>query len=176
MPKKISEITIEKEVRRIKRDSAGKRSYEYLTYNLHYNPTVKNFSIRLFAKFFDLVFYAFIGIGIYYFTGRKLSDLYEIYALSFVLLLLLNPVLEHQFGKTVGKKFLKIQVIDDEGKYPNLRLSYKRNLLSFVNVIQLFRPIPGELGIKNNKHNEICNTYTIFDKDKPEIENKIKES
>lgn len=102
--------------------------------------------------------------------------MYEIYALSFILLLPLNPILEHHYGKTLGKTFLKIQVIDDEGKYPDLRLSYKRNLLSFVNVIQLFRPIPGELGIKNNKHNEICKTYTIFDKDKPEIENKMKES
>ena len=176
MPKKISEITIEKEVRRIIKNSSGKRSYEYLTYNLKYTPTIKNFSIRLFAKFIDLLFYAVVGIGIYYLTGRKLSDFYEIYALSFILLLLLNPILEHKFGKSLGKKFLKIQVIDDYGKYPNLLLSYKRNLLSFVNVFQLFRPIPGELGIRNNKHNEICKTYIIFDLDKPQIENKMKET
>ena len=169
MLKKISELTTEKDVRRIKKDSNGNRYYEELTFDIKYNPTIRNFSIRLFAKFFDLIFYAILGIIIYKIIGQKFKDLYELYSVSFVLLIVLNPILETFFGKSIGKFLFKIQIIDDYGDKPNLLLSYKRNALSIVNVFQLLRPIPGELGVKNNKHNEICKTYTISNKEKSKL-------
>ena len=169
MSKKISELTTEKNVRRIKRDSNGNRYHEELTFNIKYSPTIRNFSIRLFAKIIDLIIYIILGIIIYKLIGRKFNDMYELYAVSFVLLIIINPILETFFGKSIGKFLLKIQVVDDFGNRPNLLLSYKRNALSFVNVFQLLRPIPGELGIRNNKHNEICKTYTISDKEKLEL-------
>ena len=169
MLKKISELTEEKDVRRIKKNSNGNRYYEEFTFDTKYNPTIRNFTIRLFAKIFDFIIYAILGIIIYKIIGRKFNDMYELYSVSFVFLIVLNPILETFFGKSIGKFLLKIQIIDDYGDKPNLLLSYKRNALSFVNVFQLFRPIPGELGIRNNKHNEICKTYTIADKEKPKL-------
>ncbi|WP_226065524.1 RDD family protein [Kaistella polysaccharea] len=169
MSKKISELTTEKKVRRIKKDSYGNRYQEVVDFDIKYNPTIRNFSIRLFAKIIDLIIYVILGIIIYKLIGRKFNDMYELFAVSFALLIILNPILETFFGKSFGKFLLKIQIVNDYGNKPNLLLSFKRNALSFVNVFQLFRPIPGELGIKNNKHNEICETYTISDKQKCEL-------
>ena len=169
MSNKISELTTEKNVRRIKRDANGNRYQEELTFDIKYNPTIRNFSIRLFAKIIDLIIYIVLGMIFYKLIGRKFIDMQELYAVSFILLIILNPILETFLGKSLGKFLLKIQIIDDFGNKPSLLLSFKRNALSFVNVFQLFRPIPGELGIKNNKHNEICKTYTISDKDKSEL-------
>jgi len=173
--KKISEITIESNVRRIKRDSSGQRYNEYLTFNIGYNPTIKNFSIRLFAKFIDIVLFSIVAIVLYIVLHRRFEDFYEWFAVSLLLLILINPILENKFGKSLGKKFLKIQVIDDFGNCPNLVLSYKRNFLSLISLLQFSRQIPGELPIKNNKHNQMCTTYTVFDKDKAEIIAKLGE-
>ena len=168
--KKISEITIEKEVRRLRRDSQGNRYYEDLVFEVKYNPTIKEFSKRLITKIIDLIFYGLIAISVYVIIGRYFFDDYEIYSASILLLLIINPLLESKFGKTLGKFILKIQVIDNEGKFPTLLISYKRNFLSLVNIFALLRPVPGKIGfIKNNKHNEMCGTYTILDKSKPEI-------
>ena len=75
--KKISEITIESNVRRIKRDSSGQRYNEYLTFNIGYNPTIKNFSIRLFAKFIDIVLFSIVAIVLYIVLHRRFEDFYE---------------------------------------------------------------------------------------------------
>jgi hypothetical protein len=165
--KRISEIIIKKKVSRPKRDSYGNRYQENLVFNVPYNPTIKDIQIRVFAKAIDFVLYIILTILIYAAINRVAFDDYEIYSTSLISLLLINPLLESKYGKSIGKVIFKIQVIDDYGEYPNVVKSYKRNFFSLINVFNLLRPVAGKVGfIKNNKHNEICKTYTIRDKDK----------
>ena len=173
--KRISEIIIKKKVRRPRRDSNGNRYQEDLVFNVPYNPTIKFFQIRVFAKAIDFVLYIILTILIYVAINRISFDDYEIYSASLILLLLINPLLESKYGKSLGKVIFKIQVIDDYGEYPNVKKSFKRNFFSLINVFNLLRPVAGKIGfIKNNKHNEICKTYTIRDKDKLETIELIK--
>ena len=170
--KRISEILIKKKVKRPKRDSNGNRYHENLVFNLPYNPTINEIHFRIFAKVIDFIIYIILSNLIYITINRYSFDDYEIYSASLILLLLINPILESKYGKSLGKVIFKIQVIDDYCKYPKLKKSYKRNFFSLINVFNLLRPVAGKIGfIKNNKHNEICKTYTIRDKDKLEIIN-----
>lgn len=163
MPKKISEITIEKKVRRLKRTSTGKKRYVNLSFKQKYNPTLDNFLIRLAAKFIDMFIYFAIAIVIILFTNVSSVDFYGIFSIALIVLLVINPVLETAFGKTLGKLVFDLQVINDEAKFPSLWVSYKRNFFSLVNLFALLRPIPKNIGVvKNNKHNELCDTYTIY--------------
>ena len=175
--KKISDIIVEKEVSRIKHDENRNRYYENLIFNILYNPTNKNvYDKRTAAKIIDVVFgniFSLIFLNLIY----KKVEFFDVLSTTIIFVLILNSILEHIFGKSVGKYLKKISVIDDYGKRPGLLKSLKRNSLSLVHVLSGFQLKPmwaiEPLPIGRNTHNEICKTYVVNDSDLEEIKSKL---
>lgn len=177
--KKISEVITLKTINRPYRDSKGEQAYEELEFELPYNPNLpdKDIFIRVFARVTDLILYGILAFMIdiilmVSFKNLKF-DLLDCFAEALIISLILNPFLEHKTGKTLGKLIFKIQVIDEYCHHPSLLISYKRNFLSLANVVLMFRMLPAHSGMKHNQHNEMCNTYTVYDKDITQIVNLI---
>lgn len=173
--KKISELRINKTVSRPYRDENGNLDYEYLEFNLQYDPEVKDFQLRLFAKIIDFIFCLIIVIILYllYFLIAKLLgftpivyDDLDFYCFAFLFMLILNSMLEYLSGKTLGKLIFRMQVVNENLQKPKLGICFKRNFLSIIYLFTFFRRLATPSGLNYRAHNSICKTYTIFNKDK----------
>lgn len=170
--KKISDLKQIITINRPTRDQFGNRYTEELDFEIPYNPTIKEPLIRLGAKFIDIIICAIWALIICLFIGYN-ADWFDLFLMGMLIVVLLNPLLETNFGKSVGKWVWKIQVINDYGKQPDYLTSYKRNFLSLPGFLIAFRRLSTKNHIRLNYHNEACKTYTIFDKDKDLIINKL---
>lgn len=176
--KKISEIIVEKEVSRIKFDENRNRYRENLVFNVRYNPTSKDvYDKRTVAKIIDVIFGIVLSLIFLSLIYKRKFDGLDILATTIIVVFILNSVLETIFGKSIGKFFKKISVINDYGNSPNLLTSVKRNFLSLVHVLSGFQFKPmwaiEPLPIGRNIHNEICKTYVVNDSDLTEIKTKL---
>jgi hypothetical protein len=106
MAKRISELRIEKQTQRIEVDALGKQHVENIFYIAKYNPTIRDFNVRLFAKVVDLVLYGALAVMLYRLIGRGMLDVRELLAAALVVLMIVSPYLESKYGKTLGKKML----------------------------------------------------------------------
>ncbi len=94
---------------------------------IHYASLQK----RLFAKFIDLLVVLILGFAIPRGVGSILGFLYSLVADGL-------PI--HSLrGQSIGKKFLKIKVIDEEGQLARMRVSVIRNapvgIVTFLMII-----------------------------------------
>ena len=164
--KKISELTTIKTVTRRARDGG----YETLDFIMKYNPNVENFNLRLLAKVLDIAFYYFLT----YLFLKYIKD-YDINILfvSFLLTILISPILETITGRTFGKFVTGLQVVDDYCEYPYILKSYARNILPYFDLfLWIFFLLPFD---NFYFHNELTKTYTIYTKEKKKIIEMMKE-
>lgn len=175
--KPISEIIIEKHVRRMRRAKDGKRYVEEKTFLLNYNPSVQHPTPRIFAKTVDILLFAAVGIAIYFTIERNFESDLEILCIGLILHFLVNPYFEAKLGKTIGKYLFGMQVINDYGGYPSLAISYKRNFLSLFSSIISLTVLPRQkFPIKSDYHNYICKTWVTPDSEKENALKLIQES
>lgn len=168
--KKISEITIKKIIHRPTQsfDEAGKRIYNAFEYDLPYKAEfLGNEKQRILAKIIDTLPFFLV----FYFLFHQPGIFSLIFSIPSVILF--GAVSETLFGTTLGKKILKLKVIDDNGNYPIIFKSLWRNFLSlivFYPVFDDFIPMaPNEiLGIEHKEtnftmhmNNKLCKTYII---------------
>lgn len=166
---KISELKEKKVVRRATRDFdfEGKRIYHELEYNLPYKVDFyKSDQKRKVAKFIDLIPFFLILYFIFH-----LPVIYSFLG-SIPLIMIAGSICENRWGTTLGKKLFKIKIIDDDGNYPEISKSLKRNILCLAN----FYPKFSERTIKDTAmgtrtifethlsmfmNNKLCNTYAV---------------
>ncbi|RZJ43192.1 MAG: RDD family protein [Chryseobacterium sp.] len=171
--KKISEIKIAKEVSRIKFDENRNRYRENLIFDVRYNPTdIDVEKKRTNAKIIDVVLGLILSIILVKII-RFNAGFFDYLSFTILIVFILNSILENLYGKSVGKYFLKIKVINDEGNNPSLLKSFRRNFLTLVHVLSGFRFKPAyaiePLPLKRNYHNDVCKTYIINDSKFDEI-------
>ena len=178
--KKISDLRFDKEISRMRLDQNRNRYYENVVFNLRYNPVDKEvLEKRSTAKFIDVlvgVIISFVYL-IFFYNGKW--DYLDLISLTILITFFINSVLEFVSGKSIGKYFKKISVIDDFGNKPTLLKSFKRNFLSLVHVLSGFQFKPAwaiePLPIGKNTHNEICKTYVVNDSKLGEIKELLNE-
>lgn len=90
------------------------------------------FQSRLFAKFTDLLIVVLLGLLIRGGVGSLLGFFYSLVADSL-------PFKGFQ-GQSIGKKLLRIQVVDEDGNPPRLKASVIRNIP--VGIVTLLMVIP----------------------------------
>jgi hypothetical protein len=161
MVKKISEIRIEKKVRRPAMDEYGNRYHEELTFLMKYSPRIESHFPRAWAKCIDLLI--FLLPALQFIHGFWLSM-----AIAIALVDIYGTISEHKRGDTLGKYLLGLKVIDDTCNYPGFWLSLKRNALAIFDLT----PLPGTsisfpLTVEStfrynmNLNNRLCNTYVV---------------
>jgi uncharacterized RDD family membrane protein YckC len=171
--KKISEIKIAKEVSRIRFDENRNRYRENLIFDVRYNPTdIDVEKKRTNAKIIDVVLgltLSIILVKIIHFD----AGFFDYLSFTILIVFISNSILENLYGKSVGKYFLKIKVINDKGHNPSILKSFRRNFLTLVYVLSGFRFKPAyaiePLPLKRNFHNAVCKTYIINDSKFDEI-------
>lgn len=174
---KISELKIKKTVHRPTQnfDESGNRIYNAFEYDLPYKTEFAGSEkLRIGAKIIDTMplFLVFL------FIFRQPAIMAVLFSIPSVIIL--GTVLETLFGTTLGKKMVKLKVIDDYGNYPKIIRSLGRNSLClavFYPVFDDYIPMaPNEmLGIEHKEtnftmhmNNKLCKTYIVK-------ENKIEE-
>lgn len=160
----------------MRRARDGGRYLEEKTFLMQYNPTTDLYLPRILSKFIDiLLFVAAISVPfLSLYSG--FADYLIVIFVSLILHLIINPIFEAKYGKTIGKLLFKIQVIDDFGQLPSLSLAYKRNLLSFfsgyIALLATPRRTPYEVPYEykdpyeKDYHNRKCKTWVISDSEK----------
>ncbi|REC51802.1 hypothetical protein DRF62_16705 [Chryseobacterium piscium] len=176
--KRISELKERKIIRRATRnfDSNGNRIYNEFEYDLPYKSEFSGSEkLRILAKIIDVIplFLAF------FFLFQQPAIISLLFSIPSVILL--GAVFETLFGTTLGKKVLKLKVIDDNGNYPKILKSLWRNFLClvvFYPVFDDFIPMaPNEiLGIEHKEtnftmhmNNKLCKTYIVKESQIPKI-------
>ncbi|MBD1364510.1 RDD family protein [Mucilaginibacter sp. ZT4R22] len=161
MVKKISEIRIEKTVRRPAMDEYGNRYYEELTFQMKYNPRIESHFPRAWAKCIDLLIF-FLP------TLQFIHNFWLSMAIAIALVDIYGTISEHKRGDTLGKRLLGLKVIDDTGNYPGFWLSLKRNALAIFDLTPLHGtrirfPVAGESTFRYNMNlnNRLCQTYIV---------------
>ena len=182
--KKISELTVKKIIHRPTQsfDSEGNRIYNAFEYDLPYKAEfLGNEKQRILAKIIDALPFFLV----FYYLFHQPGILSIIFSIPSVMLF--GAVLETLFGTTLGKKILKLKVIDDNGNYPKILKSLWRNFLSlivFYPVFDDFIPMaPNEiLGIEHKEtnftihmNNKLCKTYIIKESQLLEIKKMLAE-
>lgn len=166
---KISEIKERKIIHRPTQsfNEFGKRIYHAYEYHLPYNPGFKgNETERLFAKWIDLLVFSLIFF--YLFHTIIIISVF----LSIPCVIIFGAISEHYFGTTLGKKIFKIKVLDDEGNYPSLLKSLKRNFLCLTNLSPIFseytsrtvamgKRTGARMNFSMHLNNTICETYIV---------------
>ncbi|RFZ85749.1 RDD family protein [Mucilaginibacter terrenus] len=167
--KRISETIVEQTVHRPSRGDDGKLQYQELTFQLHYNPAIESHFPRLWAKLIDMTLF-FIPLQL------VTHDSWWSALISVVVATIYGTLLEHYYGCTLGKKIIRLKVLDDYGNFPPLFLSLKRNALASLNLSQLpgvkFRfPDPDGLSHRYNMNlnNTVCQTYVVDERKVTEI-------
>lgn len=176
--KKISELKERKIIRRATRnfDLEGRRIYDEFEYDLPYKVDFfGNEKLRIIAKTIDVI-PLFLVFFFYFQQSAILSLIFSIPSV-----ILLGAVLETLFGTTLGKRILKLKVIDDNGNYPIILKSLWRNFLCLVVFYPVFDDYipmtPNEiLGIEHKEtnftmhmNNKLCKTYIVKENQIPEI-------
>lgn len=177
---KISEIKERKIIHRptLSFDEYGKRIYHTYEYHLPYNPGFKgNETQRLFAKWIDMFFFFLIFFYLFHIIPI-LSIL-----LSIPCVIIFGTISEYYLGTTLGKKIFRIKVIDDDGNYPNLLKSLKRNFLCLANFSPIFSEYTykSAMGRRSGTHmnfsmhlnNKICTTYIVKENKIAEIKSLV---
>lgn len=179
---RISELTERKTTRRATRnfDSEGRRIYQEFEYDLPYKADFPGSERqRECAKIIDIIPLFLIFIFIFK-QSLFLSFLFSIPAL-----IIIGSITETIWGATLGKKFFKVVVIDDFGKFPDFSKSLKRNFLCLSN----FYPSFSEYTTKNvafgtrtffrtdlsmHMNNKLCTTYIVKERKLLEIKKLLK--
>lgn len=176
--KRISELKERKIIRRATRnfDSDGNRIYNEFEYDFPYKVEfLGNEKLRILAKIIDAI--PLFLVFFFYFQQPAILSL--IFLIPSVILL--GAVLETFFGTTLGKKILKLKVIDDNGNYPKILKSLWRNFLCLVVFYPVFDDYipmaPNEiLGIEHKEtnftmhmNNKLCKTYIVKERQLLEI-------
>lgn len=133
MEKKLKDIRITKEFRHIKFDEKGNRYNEFVECDV---PLVRNFYLyglnRAAAKIIDFAPVFFLLLII--FKNFSILKNYQIFLIALVINIFYGTISEWKFGKTFGKQLLKLNVIDEYGKTPNLQKAFTRNLTAILNL------------------------------------------
>jgi len=180
--KRISELKERKITRRATRnfDSEGKRIYDEFEYDLLYKTEfVGNEKLRILAKIIDVI----PLFMVFFFLFQQPAILSLLFSIPFVILL--GAVLETLYGTTLGKRLLKLKVIDDNGNYPKILKSLWRNflcLIVFYPVFDDFIPMaPNEIlkiehketNFTMHMNNKLCKTYIVKEGQIPEIKRRL---
>ncbi|WP_144281916.1 RDD family protein [Chryseobacterium echinoideorum] len=174
---RISEIKERKIIHRptLSFNEYGKRIYHSYEYYLPYNPGFKgNETQRLFAKWIDIALFAVIFY--YVFNIQILAGI----LLSIICVIISGAMSEFYFGTTLGKKIFRLKVIDDEGNNPELRTSFKRNILCLANLYPTFSEVTSksiamgrrttvQMHFSMHLNNTMCTTYIIKESKMEEI-------
>ncbi|WP_027388859.1 RDD family protein [Chryseobacterium gregarium] len=166
---KISELKERKIVRRATRnfDFEGKRIYNEFEYDLPYKVDFYGSDQkRKVAKFIDMTPFFLVLYFIFH-----LPVMYSFMS-SIPLVMIVGSITETHWGTTLGKKLFKMKVIDDNGNYPEISKSLKRNFLCLANFYPKFseRTIKDvamgtrtviETRLSMFMNNKLCHTYTV---------------
>ena len=141
---KISEIKERKIIHRPTQnfDEFGKRIYQEFEYDFDFDTqTEDNYAYRLFAKILDLIpVYVILCFLLHL---NPLSSFFY----SILIIISLNSFLEWKFGDSIGKRIFNLKVVDDFGNFPTLGKSFKRNILSIVNLFPEFYDFQDQAGV-----------------------------
>ncbi|MDF2552371.1 MAG: hypothetical protein K0R77_1646 [Chryseobacterium sp.] len=166
---KISELKERKIVRRATRnfDFEGKRIYNELEYDLPYKVDFYGSNQkRQVAKFIDMIPLFLVLYFIFH-----LPIIYS-FIVTIPLVMIFGSITETRWGTTLGKKLFKMKVIDDDGNYPEISKSLKRNFLCLANFYPSFseRTIKDvafgtrtffETRLSMFMNNKLCKTYIV---------------
>jgi uncharacterized RDD family membrane protein YckC len=174
--KPISEITIEKTIVRMRRTRNGDRFNEVFSYLESYNPTTF-YGKRIGAKIIDMGIYFFLTLIIYLSINPfSIKEIRNVFLATGFIYLIINTILETEFGSTVGKYLLKLTVIDNFGQKPSVILCLKRNFVLTVIYLSAFTVLIFLNFVGGiDTHNRLSGTYVVEKKELPEIIKKIKE-
>jgi hypothetical protein len=180
---KISELKERKTTRRATRDFdlEGRRIYNEFEYDLPYKADfLGSDKQREWAKIIDILPLFLIFLFIFK------HNLFLSFLISIPTVIILGSITETVWGTTMGKKILKMVVIDDFGNYPDFSKSLKRNILCLSN----FYPSFSEYTTKNvamgtrtfyrtrmsmHMNNKLCKTYIVKESQLSEIKKLLAE-
>ncbi|RZJ49445.1 MAG: RDD family protein [Chryseobacterium sp.] len=181
---KISQLKERKIFRRatLNFDFEGKRIYNEVEYDLPYKVDFYGSDHkRQVAKFIDLALFFLVLYFIFH-----LLIIYSFIS-SIPLVMIFGSITETRWGTTLGKKLFKIKVIDDNGNYPEISKSLKRNFLCLANFYPKFskRTVKDvafgtrtffETHLSMFMNNKLCNTYTVKESQIWEIRKLLEQS
>lgn len=166
---KISELKEKKTVRRATRDFdfESRRIYNEFEYILPYKVGFYGSDQkRQVAKYIDMALFFLVLYFMF-----QLPLLYSLMG-SVPLVMIFGTVTETLWGTTFGKKLFKIKVIDDDGNYPDISKSLKRNILCLANFYPKFSEHTTRdvafgtqtrfrTNLSMHMNNKLCTTYTV---------------
>lgn len=174
---KISELTERKTTRRATRnfDLEGRRIYNEFEYDLPYKADFTGSEKqREWAKIIDILPLFLILLLIFK------QNPFISFLISIPTVIIIGSITETVWGTTMGKKILKMVVIDDFGNYPDFSISLKRNILCLSNFYPSFSEYTTKSVAMGTRtfyrtrmsmymNNKLCKTYIIKERQLYEI-------
>lgn len=137
---------IKKTMKKEDTDPTSKKNKQSIQQEHKQSPELASRGGRFAASIIDAVIVSPIGLIIFYFLGLfdnifnnnlTITDQIIMFVIGQALYLLLNGYLLHKYGQTIGKKLLKIQIINKNNKIPNLTYTYLLRVLLIAAIGQI---------------------------------------